>query len=71
MASKTDPIVRLWMEFVHPKIVCGLCGNRGILDTRGHVTTAAGIKCGVRRYCICPNGRELQKQRVNQLKDND
>lgn len=65
----------LWMEFCGPDPVpgerdydrlkynafCGLCGNHGVVDTRGKVRTPAGYSCGVRRYCICPNGRALKR----------
>ena len=50
--------VPLWFEFVDPiKDLCGLCGNAGIIDTRGKIFSAAGVECGVLRFCICPNGR--------------
>ncbi len=42
---------------------CGLCGNSGVIDTLGRATTAAGLHVGVRRYCICPNGRWILKAR--------
>ena len=41
---------------------CGLCGNSGIIDTRGKVFTAAGVSCGGVFFCICPNGREIKRQ---------
>lgn len=42
---------------------CGLCGNTGIIDTRGHLKTPAGANAGgVRAFCICPNGRESKKR---------
>jgi hypothetical protein len=41
---------------------CCLCGNSGIIDTRGKVFTAAGVECGDRVWCICPNGRAKKKQ---------
>jgi len=47
----------VWSEFVHPDGHCSLCGNSGVIDTRGHVETAAGWKVGARCFCICPNGR--------------
>lgn len=50
----------LWMEFMGPASQpahCGLCGNSGWIDTRGHVSTGAGLPCGVQAPCICPNGR--------------
>lgn len=61
----------LWLEFVNNHH-CGLCGNSGTIDTRGHVMTPAGIRVGVRRYCICPNGRALRSICGNaQLTEND
>lgn len=56
-----------WLEFLGPPGVesyCGLCGDSGILDTRGKVRSSAGVDCGVRAYCICPNGRTI-KQHLN------
>jgi hypothetical protein len=52
----------LWLEFLSqgPSQACGLCGNSGIVDTRGLVRTAAGYECGVRAFCICPNGRAMK-----------
>jgi hypothetical protein len=43
-----------WLEFLGPLGVescCGLCGNSGILDTRGAVHSPAGEDCGV-RACV-------------------
>lgn len=56
----------LWMEFLGgtepcPNCHCGLCGNHGIVDTVGKVSTPAGHPCGVRTFCICPNGRVMKK----------
>jgi hypothetical protein len=53
-----------WLEFLGPPGVascCGLCGNTGILDTRGKVKSPGGDDCGVRAYCICPNGRAIKQ----------
>lgn len=48
----------LWLEFINPDVnLCGLCGNTGIINTRGLVRSPAGVACGVLRFCICPNGR--------------
>jgi len=59
----------LWWEFVwkgtfrgHHSEHCGLCGQVGIIDTRGRAVTPAGVSCGVVRFCICPNGRSMKKQ---------
>ena len=55
-----------WMEFLGPSGVphastcCGLCGNSGIVDTRGKVKSPTGVDCGVRAHCICPNGRVIK-----------
>lgn len=51
----------LWLEFESPRGLCGLCGNRGMIDTRGKVHSAAGIECGVLACCICLNGRGLKR----------
>lgn len=41
---------------------CGLCGNSGVIDTRGRMRTAAGYESGVLRFCICPNGRTMKQK---------
>lgn len=56
-----NQIANLWAQEYAPKRHCGLCGNGGVLDTRG-VRTAAGLECGGRFWCICPNGRALKHQ---------
>ena len=38
---------------------CTLCGNSGILDTRG-VKDALGNDVGRLNYCICPSGQEMR-----------
>lgn len=71
MAKK--PNSELWLEYVvevdppkHLKDtietipVCGLCGNSGIVET--NPKTAYGVACGVRKPCICPNGRRLKEK---------
>ena len=53
-----------WLEFLGPPGVeacCGLCGNSGIVDTRGKVQSPTGGDCGVRAFCICPNGRAIKQ----------
>ena len=50
-----------WLEFLADmKSCCGLCGNSGIVDTRGKVISPRGEDCGVRACCICPNGRTIK-----------
>jgi hypothetical protein len=62
-----DPVNKdTWLEFLKPRSdgvggCCGLCGNSGIVDTRGKVKSPRGDDCGVRAYCICPNGRAIKQ----------
>lgn len=41
---------------------CMICGNKGIIDTRGKMFTPAGYPCGGLAFCICPNGRVMKKK---------
>jgi len=50
-----------WCEEYAQKNHCCLCGNRGLIDTRGKVFTPAGFECGAVVFCICPNGRTWKK----------
>jgi len=43
---------------------CTICGNTGIIDSRG-VKTAAGYEVGRLNYCICPNGLALREQKAD------
>lgn len=57
-----------WFEFLnHQSGRCGLCGNSGIVDTRGKVVSPRGEDCGVRACCICPNGRTIKYLSGNEL----
>lgn len=49
----------LWEQFLGGPDggLCGLCGQTGVIDTRDEMMSPAGVYCGVRRWCICPNGR--------------
>lgn len=51
----------LWMEFISKDDLCGLCGQFGVIDTRG-LKSPAGWPCGGLFFCICPNGRALKQQ---------
>lgn len=60
----------LWMEFTVQVYnddikmdipLCGLCGNTGIVDTLNSAVSPAGVKCGIKAFCICPNGRVKRK----------
>lgn len=58
----------LWKEFLIESIkddgstvsLCGLCGNSGELDTTNSAIWNSK-KVGVKRFCICPNGRFLKQ----------
>lgn len=60
-----------WMEFdtfqhvnhlPNTKVsFCGLCGNSGFINTIGTAKTPQGKPCGVKAFCICPNGRALKR----------
>lgn len=58
-----------WYEFTtwvkdpnmtKPLPMCGLCANSGFITTIG-IKSLFG-PCGMRGYCICPNGRANKKQ---------
>jgi len=49
---------------VTPYGLCSLCGNMGVIDTRGRAISGAGIDAGRLNYCICPNGVEMRKQKA-------
>jgi hypothetical protein len=61
---------RVWDEFVFmfewkrgiAASCCGLCGNTGIIDTRGTAKTPDGRDAGIRAFCICPNGRTAKRK---------
>ena len=66
-----------WLEFSVdisqpgeiPAPFCGLCGNSGRIDTTRRVTAGvSGKPCGMRGYCICPNGRAYKKLHTNHPK---
>lgn len=49
-------------EFRHPtNHMCGLCGQVGMIDTRGKLFTPAGVECGVLVPCVCANGRAIKE----------
>lgn len=54
-------------EFEHEEsALCGLCGNRGTIDTiKTGLTSPAGAHCGVQRFCICANGRAWKRGGAN------
>lgn len=54
-----DCIADFWSDNLVKDHHCSLCGNYGVLDTRG-VRTAMGVEVGRLNYCICPNGMSLR-----------
>lgn len=56
-------LTNYWLEHYVEKGHCSLCGNRGLIDTRG-LKTLAGVEVGRVNYCVCPNGQEARKHRA-------
>ncbi len=52
-------LLEYWFDNLLQDNVCSLCGQTGIIDTRG-VRNANGIEVGRLNYCICPNGQKLK-----------
>ena len=59
-------VVEYWLEN-YVTSHCTLCGNRGVIDSRG-VKTPAGVPVGRLNYCICPNGQGLRENEVDMKK---
>lgn len=60
-ASPEDILSEYWLEHYAPQDVCVLCGNSGIVDTKGTAFWPDGKPAGGRHWCFCPNGRERRK----------
>ena len=58
--TKKKAVTDYWLKF-YVKDHCTLCGNSGIIDSRG-VKTAAGMEVGRLNFCICPNGQAMRRQ---------
>lgn len=43
--------------------MCGLCGNTGTIDTTNSAKSPAGVSCGGKFFCVCPNGRARKKRK--------
>ncbi len=52
--------------YLSPENMCSLCGQRGIIDTRG-VETPAGFPAGRLNWCLCPNGQAMREQAGERL----
>ena len=59
--AKVAAVTAYWLKFFMSKGLCGLCGNTGVVDTRGRATSHAGVTAGGRFCCICPNGQALRR----------
>lgn len=59
---RNEVVVDYWYEH-YTSSHCTLCGNHGIIDTRG-VRTPAGVEVGRLNYCICPNGQVMRRHNV-------
>jgi hypothetical protein len=62
--KESTPVINLfafWVEnYVDQEtMLCSLCANRGIVDTRSTAISFAGVKSGKENFCICPNGRTM------------
>ena len=47
--------------------LCSLCGNSGVIDTRGTAVSGAGVDAGRLNYCLCPNGRAMREAKSELL----
>lgn len=54
-------VVHYWINYYTNKHLCSLCGQSGVIDTRG-LKTPADVEVGRRNWCICPNGQSLRRQ---------
>jgi hypothetical protein len=56
---QSEAITEYWLKH-YCSGHCTLCGNCGIIDTRG-VKTPTGLDVGRLNYCLCPNGQVLRR----------
>ncbi len=55
-----EKLIKYWLKH-YATDHCTLCGNSGVIDSRG-VRTAAGHVVGRLNWCICPNGIAIRDQ---------
>jgi hypothetical protein len=60
--NRTQWLEQYWLDH-YCTHACTLCGNGGVIDSRG-VTTAAGVAVGRLNWCICPNGTTIRRLRA-------
>jgi hypothetical protein len=58
--SESNPITDYWHEHYVNRGMCSLCGNSGVIDTRG-ARTPMGLEVGRVNFCICPNGQLMRE----------
>jgi len=58
-------VTRYWLDY-YTTTHCTLCGNSGVIDSRG-VKSALGKEVGRLNWCICPNGQQMRKIRGDKL----
>lgn len=59
VTPKSEAVTDYWSEYYSTNGLCSLCGNTGVIDTRG-TKTPAGVEVGRVNFCICPNGQALR-----------
>ena len=61
ITTKSEAVTDYWSEYYSAEGLCSICGNTGVLDTRG-TKTPAGVEVGRVNFCICPNGQALREE---------
>lgn len=59
ISAKNSIVANYWRKY-YVTLHCTLCGNTGIVDTRG-AKTPTGLEVGRINFCICPNGQLMRK----------
>lgn len=62
MASPSDEVAAYWLAHYGTPSGCGLCGNRGVIDTTGRAIDRKGRDVGGEHYCLCPNGQKMREK---------
>jgi hypothetical protein len=60
VVAENETVMEYVMKHYCPKNHCGICGNTGVIDSRG-ITTPAGYEVGGLFWCLCPNGQACRK----------
>ncbi len=51
-------VTEYWLKhYVSSNMLCTLCGNTGIIDTRETAISPVGTQSGRLNWCICRNGQ--------------